>query len=540
MSETKILINYRKYMRSQITVAYNKRDTFEHLPASQKLVERNKLLSIENDLKQHNFQIQLAKADEYTETTLEDEFKKCTEYSDRLTECLVLLEVQSRSESNQSAPRSILKTPIAPLPSFEGKDGENWTRFIFSFEATISKFSFPDFDKYLLLKQQLKGSALTLINALECDKQTYKDAVDLLKSAFASPEIERLNTFNEMKSMKLLSTSDPMEYMGAMKRIEESFNKLNIVTNQVLEHFFFEGMNETFKSILIQITNKSQPNLEEIKSNYFEAVKRYKVKEKSDQSVKSKSKTNNFAIKVDSNSQNKFSYGCILCKADKKDPDHPVFRCIVYKDSFAKLNKLKELNGCVRCGSDSHNIKSCQYRFKRRCDNCNSWHFNYLCSSSSKTDSGRKEFSNKGKSNKPETKTEKVKPETKKEKSKSETKDDKVSSDGKVEAKITTMVTDGYTNIDISSSILQTFTAVINDTNIRSMKDGGCQSNFITNSVADHLKLNVIQTNFNLTVNGFNGSRSYETRIVEVPLRVGVKTHNLQAICVPKINTNLN
>ena len=43
-----------------------------------------------------------------------------------------------------------------------------------------------------------------------------------------------------------------------------------------------------------------------------------------------------------------------------------------------------------------------------------------------------------------------------------------------------------------------------------------------------------------LTVTGFNSEKCYKTKIVEVPVSLGGKTHKIPAICTPEINISLN
>ena len=87
-------------------------------------------------------------------------------------------------------------------------------------------------------------------------------------------------------------------------------------------------------------------------------------------------------------------------------------------------------------------------------------------------------------------------------------------------------------------AVLPTFTTTIGDYKLRAMKDSGSQAHFILNSVAEKLKLRILQ-NCSVVINGFNESKHYVTKVVSVPLNVGGKTHQLKAICVPSINTSL-
>ena len=91
-----------------------------------------------------------------------------------------------------------------------------------------------------------------------------------------------------------------------------------------------------------------------------------------------------------------------------------------------------------------------------------------------------------------------------------------------------------------SECILPTFTFSIKGHLIRAMKDSGCQTNFIEESLARKLNLKTIEDNIVITVNGFNGSQTYQTKIVNVPINIGNKYRNLKAMCIPEIRTELD
>jgi len=71
------------------------------------------------------------------------------------------------------------------------------------------------------------------------------------------------------------------------------------------------------------------------------------------------------------------------------------------------------------------------------------------------------------------------------------------------------------------------------------MKDSGCQLNFILESALNHNKFKIINDNYSLTINGFNSSKEYVTKIVELNLGVGDKTYKIKAICVPNMPINI-
>ena len=185
MSDLKYLVNSRKYLRKAVTEAHNAKDTYPLLTQTEKLTNRLVLEEYLNDLNDLDPKIRSLKwADSTSESDLEAELKSSKEYSRKIRECLVLLDTdRTDSHTRDETARSMLKSPVAPLPKFHSEDGEDLHKFFYQFEETLSKFSYPDYDKLLLLKQQVSGRASVLLNSLECDKQSYADAKKLLIDA---------------------------------------------------------------------------------------------------------------------------------------------------------------------------------------------------------------------------------------------------------------------------------------------------------------------------------------------------------------------
>ena len=140
----------------------------------------DKLQALKEELQTLNEKIQSTSfAEHEDEGKLSADIKKCDEYFDRIQECLVLLR-EPATQSNVDLARSLLKSTVAPLPTFRSKEGEDLVKFLRCFEETATRFKYSDYDKLLLLKQQVSGRALTLINSLESDRQSYVHAKDLL------------------------------------------------------------------------------------------------------------------------------------------------------------------------------------------------------------------------------------------------------------------------------------------------------------------------------------------------------------------------
>ena len=523
MSE-KLILNSRKYLRSSVTKLFNSVGSFGSLPSSEKKLRRLKLLDLQSELKTMNRDYQNAKFagdSEINEIVLKDEMEKCEHYDDIINKCLVALEeeIVPHTSGNVAAPRSLLKCPVVPLPKFMSEPGEDFTRFLLQFNQALSKYSLSQYDKFILLKEQMKGRALLLIESLESDKQSFDEAVKILKEALASPVTQRYNILTQLLNMKLVQGGEPYSYICQMKNITETIKDLKVTIDHVLAFFFWKGLNSEFQFHVTSITNKIKPDLEELNSAFFEATERY-LNALGNNNVKPKLLIDNvdsFATKVETNIKAK-SFKCSLCSADGKVDTHATFQCKTYVDSTSKLDKLKSIGGCMKCANTKHKTSACRYKFKKKCIFCKRWHFSFLC--------------NQGNS---ESKNVNKKPETNFKKQKGVENNNIESSSNPV------CISDAFTNTNEGRSILPTFSCNIdNKVTVRAMKDQCAQSNFICTDLAENLNLKVIHDNVMLNVNGFNSIQGYQTKIVEVNIDFGNRFRKVNALCIPNIKVNLN
>ena len=383
-AELKRWILSRGYIRGQITLAFNESDTFSSLSETLKIAKRSKLNEYKDNLHKLDADIQTANFEINNDVTeLDSDIAKSDEYNDKLQKCLACLAPSAVVSVDQN--RTLLKSPTAPLPTFNGDSDEDYSKFIMSFEETIHKFSYPEYDKFLLLRQQLGGRALVLMESLETDNRSYVSAKKLLDNAFASPAVVKHNIIRRISEMKLSFKDDPFIYISKMNSLMDSVEKLKIDAEAFLQHFFWVGLNEVFQSQLIQIVNKTRPSLNEIVENFFDAAERYRLvinkskfkklelnENKSENSFKS---TSNYAVKVETG---KPKIKCCLCAHDGSDFNHPIFKCNKYKTPADKVNKLNLLKGCLKCSSVNHTTVSCKFKMKRKCI-CGKWHFSFIC-----------------------------------------------------------------------------------------------------------------------------------------------------------------
>ena len=80
--------------------------------------------------------------------------------------------------------REKLKLPFVQLPKFSNGKGEGVDDFFRSLESILDKHNLSEHEKYVYLRDQLKGDPLDLVESLDVSEQQYKIAKKLLYDAF--------------------------------------------------------------------------------------------------------------------------------------------------------------------------------------------------------------------------------------------------------------------------------------------------------------------------------------------------------------------
>ena len=146
---------------------------------------------------------------------------------------------------------------------------------------TISKFDYPEYDKIVLLKQQITGRAALLIKDYSPEKHSYAEVLEILRTALASIEVQKFNTIKQLSELKLPYHGESFQYFCDMRRIMQSFKTLNIDADDILTYFVYYGLNESFKTQMTMITNTTHPTLQQIIDNFFKANERFELARKS-------------------------------------------------------------------------------------------------------------------------------------------------------------------------------------------------------------------------------------------------------------------
>mgnify|MGYP000654560869 CR=1 FL=1 len=531
------LTNGRKWVRKSITEHFQRRESYHLISPADKVKNLGILKKLQQDLREFDEKIQSQLWDDSnvveSEAKLNDEYSKCAQYAEKLIDCISILEsiptalpsavpnahgsrlaIEAGESSNGG--RSMLKSPIAPLPKFSSGEGEDLLRFFLEFEETVGKFNLVNYDKYLLLKQQLSGRALVLVGSLETDQQSYEHAKSLLVEAFASPETIIFKTIQQITEMKLPLKGDSYSYIAKMRKLIQNVRQHDITVDHFLQFFFWSGMNSTFQNIFYQLTMKNRPSLKELSSKFFEVAERYEILSKNQSQSEAKvseKKVQNTSLAVNVNYKN--FKNCTLCTFDKKDAAHPLHKCNVYQTPKDKVDKLTAVGGCMKCGDTAHAITGCKFRLRNKCMKCNEWHFSFLCLKPRKesTANGRTVRQEQSTANSASTSLE-------------------ISSNT---IYITEVLYSNFSN----QCILPSFSAKIDGTHIHGLCDQGCQSNLILESVAQNLNAEILHHSVSLVVNGINASKAFNSKLIQFEIEMGSQVYKVQALTIPSIPISL-
>ena len=455
------------------------------------------------------------------------ELENCDKYEERLYKITKLLKsrIAALTETTSSSRHSKdfvrvsnqLKLPQLPLPTYNHEKGESLERFFENFEAIIDKYELSGFEKFIFLEKQLSGAPLILIKSLQGTQQSYAEAKSLLTAAFAKKLVQKYDIIRRLTELKLTLKDDPYSFISEMRVILQTFDTLKIDVNTILQYFIWDGMNDLFQRQLISITNCNKPSLEQIQDNIFEATDRYLMVSNtsrkaaeyvapSRESVKcmaavvshSRSPKRGFSV------QSKFK-PCCLCSDGEMVANHPIFKCEQYDSASKKVDKLKSLKFCTKCGN-SHNAASCKFRFSRPCRHCNRSHFSFLCINNQSGGTGNSK---------------------------------QRSDNANVNCNSAVISFNMFHSDGEHCTILPTFSCTLSSgKKLRSLKDSGCQCNFIRSDIADRDGLKVIRA-VSITIHGFNSSKTYETNEVEAVISFGDSVFTVTAICVPEISVKM-
>ena len=519
LQQLNFLKDNRKYLRSKVTrIVTRLNNDLPHLTLSDLIESHDDVLSMQNKLSNMNADISKGLFIHVQDRTkLDEELENCDNYEDKLRR--ITRKIKDRIDSLQNIPiqnpvnvagpslmNLKLKLPELPLPEFSNARDESLDKFFDNFENVINKYSLSSYEKFIFLSKQLHEKPLILIKSLEGSQQSYEVAKDLLTRAFASPITKKYDIIKRLSDLKLDDRADPYSYIAEMRIIIETFRKIEVDVDDVIQYFVWHSLNDSMKTQFIHIVNKSRPSLDDIQDKIFEATERYLEMNKYMSSPRNNDIKKIESCAVDIKHKQRFR-PCILCvKNGIATVDHPINKCSVYSTAKAKIDMLKKFNCCLKCGNEGHETNNCKFNFLKKCFHCSKNHFSYLCVS------------------------------------KPENSNNSGSADKKSISNSTAVISSETVYSKIGSDvILPTFTCSLpNGVDFRCLKDTGSQSNFVSSDFASANNLKIVFKCDDIVVNGINASKDYESNIVEVPTIVGNKRYVLYAVCIPRIRTSLS
>ena len=403
------LISLRKSTRTFITKKFNEKDCFDQLDVNQLRATLHNFKSRCDRLDSLNEEylelvIQLKKP---SEQELDEEVTKCEEYQDKAAACIALIQglLTTPGTPDPSTPtvlayqsRSFLKPPQTPLPSFEGKDIEDISRFLAEFEKAIQPYKYTDYDKFLLLKKQTIGKAGSLLGSLDGSKQTYRDAKTLLEQAFGDREIQKYNLLSKLTSLNL-KTTESYELYSEFNSITASLDNLYVTAKDLYRFSLWKALPHAYQTQYLAYSTESVPEFDVLKKHYFDVCRRVQnsntqtqEKEKNPSSLKHKSNKSSAvtlatgvkipdegAANPQSAKEQKYNKPyCSLCYRTGQAYSHKLGLCKTYPTTQDKVTKLKALGGCTKCTSLKHNTANCNYQGEK-CRTCHGMHHNILC-----------------------------------------------------------------------------------------------------------------------------------------------------------------
>lgn len=249
-----------------------------------------------------------------------------------------------------------LRLPVAELPTFNG-DYEKWLQFRNTFSAMVdSRDDITDVEKFLLLKSNLKGDALTKISVLTASAENYKQAWTFLENAY---EVKKIIVTRHLSALLNLTPVNNESHDALIKLVDEAQQHVSSLAclkvtvgsemlAQILEsklpRKIADKWDESvpadevpqFDKLCVFITSIAV-RLAKYKRPHPDSDKRDK---NTQQQKRTKHDNNRHAFVVQTNS-------CSLCKKEQ----HPLYRCLAFKDLTVpnRIAHVKQAGLCTNC-----------------------------------------------------------------------------------------------------------------------------------------------------------------------------------------------
>ena len=529
--DVKILIKQRASKRQSATKTLQSVESFDYNSpnaVSFFIVKLTNILNSLNDLDKE-IETQLLK-DNLTSTTQYDDMLGVSEgYNDRLNMAICRLKninvvhQPSNQTAGQSSITSKVKLPQVELPQFSGRP-EEYNKFINCFESIIGKFGLSQFEKYSYLVQQVNGAAKDIVLSVPHNDIGYDTAKKLLSDAFSSEIVQKFSVINKLVNLKSISDYNQYQWIAEVRTIVDQMNNLNIDVKTITQFFVWNTIPDNYKQCFINLTNSSKPSIDELLTHSFTVVNRINDSKKySSRKLDSQHSAETTAMATSTFKARSVPI-CALCEASEKDCEHKIVNCQNYPTPQSKLNQIRHLNGCVKCGLLNHTIAKCRYRFSGKCGNCNKYHAFFLCTGDEKT-----ELVNENKS-----------------KFTKKTSKNKNSGGNNIKSDINT-INYSVMSADVNENILiPTFTMNLDSNSrkynckVRAMYDPASQVSFVAQNYARKIKHAIVRKDVTVRISGFNETKTLKTDIIKFGLKLNGEFRMCEAVVVPEIKTKIN
>ena len=458
-----------------------------------------------------NHDINTANADALGKATFSTKFRLET----------IMKEIPFEQEIESNKNNSKLHLPNVELPIFAGKP-EDFERFIFSFKSIINKFSLTQFEKYSYLLQRVKGAAKDIVESVPTGQNEFDNAIQLLTDAFSDEVTQQFAVIQNLSNLKLQTKQECYHWISQARSINDQIKRLNITENTFLQYHLWHGMSNNFKKHFIDMSNKNMPDVDDILDNAFDVFKRMRLDKQESSSGISRdlevvdhnmvslatgvdynvstpqSKPSPVNSNSNKNEQPRNKKDCTLCTKDGVVSDHYLSKCPVYISPQQKIDKIKSLAGCTRCGMLNHANRTCKFRFKHKCYTCDRYHFNYLCTN----------------------------------------KRDNPSNHNTNTVSFNVMNADNDSNVIIPSFTVNAKSRQNKTKHARCMYDPASQVTFVTQKFADKIKYDIVEK-VNAKITGFNGPKYYDTNLIKFPIKIGNHSREIKGLIVPEIRSKI-
>ena len=303
-----------------------------------------------------------------------------------------------QSESSDSKACSI-KMPELKLPTFSDNSSGISTYLTFSsqFSNTIKLHpGLTSESKFLYLRNCLKGRALALIEELEVDEDSYRQAFELLDHHFLDRDLIKQHCFASIIEFPPCSNLSEIEtFLAEMNKVTYQLIKLDLdfsavgPGNELLSHLVRSKLPRFFLQEVVRKSGEIYPNYISILNLAVDVVKLLKVGNvKKTVTKPEKTKTFDNAIKpkqtkteLSEKASRGSGKGCVFCSLS----NHSSLHCKKYSNHASRIKRAEELGRCVQCLSTSHKANSCpakEGKLPFSCSSCGtSSHVTPLCPS---------------------------------------------------------------------------------------------------------------------------------------------------------------